>query len=92
VAPSADLVLWSRLGSVYDPGELRDAVDERRVIDRYGLLRPAEVPGEPYDVGDVGEPAVVEGVKGEWRVDPAYLDGHPFAGLARWLDLEVEGA
>jgi uncharacterized protein YcaQ len=30
---------------------------------------------EPIHVGDAGEPAVVEGVKGEWRVDPAYLDG-----------------
>ncbi len=222
VAPSADLVLWSRLGSSYDAGELRDAVDEQAVIDLHGLLRPAEdialfraemaqwpgtgelrdwqvqrvawveanaacrldilerlradgplpirelpdtcevpwgssgwtnnknvqrllgfmvqrgevasaggwgkdrlwdlaervypddpappaadadlelrrrrlrslgvararvaaVPGEPYDVGDVGEPAVVEGVKGEWRVDPRYLDGAPFAGRVALL-------
>ena len=28
---------------------------------------------EPIHVGEVGEPAVVEGVKGEWRVDPRYL-------------------
>lgn len=42
VSPSADLVLWSRLGSAYDAGELRDAVDEQRVIDLHGLLRPAE--------------------------------------------------
>ena len=222
VAPSADLVLWSRLGSAYDPAELRDAVDEQRVIDLHGLLRPAEdialfrdemahwpgtgelrdwqvqrvawveaneacrldllerlradgplpirelpdtcevpwgstgwtnnknvqrllgfmvqrgevataggwgrdrlwdlaervypddpvppadqadlelrrrrlrslgiarvrvaeVPGEPYDVGDIGEPAVVEGVEGEWRVDPAHLDGSPFVGRAALL-------
>ena len=32
------------------------------------------MPIEPVDVGEVGEPAVVEGVKGEWRVDPAALD------------------
>jgi uncharacterized protein YcaQ len=32
------------------------------------------MPIEPVDVGDAGEPAVVEGVKGEWRVDPARLD------------------
>jgi uncharacterized protein YcaQ len=32
------------------------------------------MPMEPIHVGQVGEPAVVEGVKGEWRVDPAYLD------------------
>src|SRR4029077_14698447 len=30
---------------------------------------------EPIHVGEAGEPAVVEGVKGEWRVDPRYLDG-----------------
>jgi uncharacterized protein YcaQ len=32
------------------------------------------MPMEPVHVGDVGEPAVVDGVKGEWRVDPRYLD------------------
>jgi uncharacterized protein YcaQ len=31
------------------------------------------MPLEPVDVGDAGEPAVVEGVKREWRVDPAGL-------------------
>ena len=29
---------------------------------------------EPIHVGEAGEPAVVEGTKGEWRVDPAALD------------------
>ena len=28
---------------------------------------------EPVHVGEVGEQAVVEGVKGEWRVDPTYV-------------------
>jgi uncharacterized protein YcaQ len=42
VAPSADLVLWSRLGSSYDPGDLRDALDEQRLIDHQGLIRPSE--------------------------------------------------
>jgi uncharacterized protein len=41
--------------------------------------RAAEGPGEPADVGQVGEPAVVDGVRGEWRVDPAQL-GQPFSG------------
>ena len=44
----------------------------------------AECPVEPVDVGEVGEPAVVEGVRGEWRVDPAQL-GQPFAGRAALL-------
>ncbi|HEY3437281.1 MAG TPA: crosslink repair DNA glycosylase YcaQ family protein, partial [Actinotalea sp.] len=42
VAPSADLVAWSRLGSAYDPQELRDALDEQTVIELRGTLRPAE--------------------------------------------------
>ena len=29
---------------------------------------------EPVYVGEAGEPAVVDGVKGEWRVDPTVLD------------------
>ena len=29
------------------------------------------MPMEPIHVGEAGEPAVVEGVTGEWRVDPA---------------------
>jgi uncharacterized protein YcaQ len=32
------------------------------------------MPIEPVHVGEAGEPAVVEGTKGEWRVDPAALD------------------
>jgi uncharacterized protein YcaQ len=35
-------------------------------------------------VGEVGEPAVVDGVKGTWRVDPALL-GQPFSGRAALL-------
>jgi uncharacterized protein YcaQ len=36
------------------------------------------------DVGQVGEPAVVDGVKGEWRVDPSLL-GRPFRGRVALL-------
>lgn len=42
VAPSADLVLWSRLGAAYDPAALRDALDEQVLIDHQGLIRPSE--------------------------------------------------
>lgn len=37
--------------------------------------RTPELPVESVRVGDAGEPAVIDGVPGEWRVDPAYLDG-----------------
>ncbi len=42
VAPSADLVLWSRLGPSYDVATLRDAIDEQRLIEHQGFIRPAE--------------------------------------------------
>ena len=37
--------------------------------------RTTAMPMEPVDVGDIGEPAIVEGVSGEWRVDSATLAG-----------------
>jgi uncharacterized protein YcaQ len=42
VAPSADLVLWSRLGSTYRPGQLRDALDEQTLLELHGMIRPPE--------------------------------------------------
>ncbi len=42
VAPSADLVAWSRLGSSYDPAELRNALADRTLIELQALIRPAE--------------------------------------------------
>jgi uncharacterized protein YcaQ len=46
--------------------------------------RTAQSPVEPWDVDDVGEPAVVEGVKGEWRVEPSLL-GRSFSGRTALL-------
>jgi hypothetical protein len=42
------------------------------------------MPIEPVDVGDAGEPAIVEGTKGEWRIDPAAL-GADFKGRTALL-------
>jgi len=42
------------------------------------------MPMEPIHVGQAGEPAVVDGVKGEWRVDPAAL-GDDFVGRTALL-------
>ena len=41
-APTADLVLWSRLGSSYDRAELVDLLDRQVLIDHQGYLRPSE--------------------------------------------------
>ncbi len=78
--------LWDLASRVYPDGPVVPADEARRVRDerRLGALgiargRGAECPVEPLDVGDAGERAVVEGVRGEWRVDPALL-GQPFCG------------
>jgi uncharacterized protein YcaQ len=46
--------------------------------------RGTELPGEPIHVGEAGEPAVVDGTDGEWRVDPEQL-GLPFEGRTALL-------
>lgn len=46
--------------------------------------RGPECPDEPQDVGSAGEPAVVEGVRGTWQVEPSLL-GQPFKGRAALL-------
>jgi uncharacterized protein YcaQ len=42
------------------------------------------MPMEPIAVGDAGEPAVVDGVPGTWRVDPEALE-RPFTGRTALL-------
>jgi uncharacterized protein YcaQ len=55
-------------------GEAARIKNERRLA-ALGIARAQgrAMPMEPIHVGEAGEPAVVEGVKGEWRVDPRYL-------------------
>jgi uncharacterized protein YcaQ len=73
--------LWDLAERIYpeDPGLNVEEAADRRAESRLrslGIARakgPAQ-PHEPVDVGEIGEPAVVEGVRGEWRVDPALLD------------------
>ncbi len=75
--------LWDLAGRVYPGGleipsveEAERRKDERRLA-ALGIARARarKMPMEPIHVGEAGEQAVVEGVKGEWRVDPSYLDG-----------------
>ena len=63
--------------------------DRRRLVS-LGIARATatRMPGgEPNDVADAGEPAVVEGVRGTWRVDPEQLEAldRPFRGRTALL-------
>jgi uncharacterized protein len=73
--------LWDLADRVY-PDEPWPELEEARILrDRRRLAalgiaraKAAASPGEQHDVGDAGVPAVVEGVRGTWRVDPALAD------------------
>jgi len=83
--------LWDLAERVYPDvpavpaDEAKRRRDERR-LQALGIARArtTQAPVEPADVGEAGEPAVVEGIKGEWRVDPRQL-GQPFEGRAALL-------
>jgi uncharacterized protein len=83
--------LWDLAERIYPddpvpaPDEAQRILDERR-LRALGLARAKFTvqPGEQHHVGEMGEPAVVEGVKGEWRVEPSLLD-RPFTGRAALL-------
>jgi uncharacterized protein YcaQ len=73
--------LWDLAERVYPDDPVVPFEDALRIrgerrLHALGLARQraAEAPSEPNDVGEAGEPAVVEGVRGHWRVDPAYLE------------------
>jgi uncharacterized protein YcaQ len=75
--------MWDVAERVYPAGvEVPSLEEARRILDQRRLAalgiarsRTTAMPVERVDVGDAGEAAVVEGVKGEWRVDPSALDG-----------------
>jgi uncharacterized protein YcaQ len=56
--------------------EAHEMKNERR-LRALGIARrkTTAMPVEPIDVGDAGVPAVVEGVAGEWRIDPEAIGG-----------------
>jgi len=83
--------LWDLAARVYPDHPVVPAAEARRIRDERRLrslgiarARGPEMQVEPMGVGEAGEPAVVEGVKGAWRVDPSLL-GQPFAGRAALL-------
>jgi uncharacterized protein YcaQ len=78
--------LWDLASRVYPevpavPADEALRTRDQRRLRALGIARPGgpECPVEPMDVGEAGEPATVEGVRGTWRVDPAQL-GQPFSG------------
>jgi len=84
--------IWDLAERVYPadvevpPVEEAERLKNERRLSALGIARAkaTKMPVEPIDVGEAGEPAVVEGVKGEWRVDPAAL-GADFEGRTALL-------
>jgi len=83
--------LWDLASRVYPDVPMIPADEARRLRNERRLralgiarARGPECPVEPLDVEEAGEPVVIEGVKGTWRVDPDQL-GQPFTGRAALL-------
>jgi uncharacterized protein YcaQ len=84
--------LWDLPERVYPadmkvpPVEEAERIKDGRRLASLGIARAqgTKMPLEPIHVGEAGEPAVVEGTKGEWRVDPAAL-GKDFKGRTALL-------
>jgi uncharacterized protein YcaQ len=83
--------LWDLADRIYPDDDVVPSVEallirDRRRLGALGIARArvALPPGEPNHVGEAGEPVVVEGVRGQWRVDPEQL-GQPFHGRAALL-------
>lgn len=83
--------LWDLASRIYPdeppvPADEALRIRDERRLRSMGIARARgpEHPVEPNGVGDAGEAAVVAGVKGTWRVDPALLDQR-FAGRAALL-------
>src|SRR6202034_3754367 len=80
--------LWDLAERVYPDHPVIPAAEaklerDRRRLQALGIARPTgpEYQIESAVVGDAGEPAVVEGVRGEWRARPRPL-GRPAGALA----------
>jgi uncharacterized protein len=83
--------LWDLASRIYPddpllPADEAEVERNRRRLASLGIARArgTKTPSEPNIVGEVGEPAVVDGVAGEWRIDPALLD-QPFSGRTALL-------
>ena len=63
------------------PAEEARRIRSERILQACGIIRDsiAVSPGELHGIVPVGEPILIEGVRGKWRVDPGQLD-LPFDG------------
>lgn len=83
--------MWDLAERVYPddpivPSDLAKRIRDEQRLRSLGIAR-AKGPMcgvEPSEAGDAGKPAAVEGVRGEWRVDPELI-GRPFTGRAALL-------
>jgi uncharacterized protein len=83
--------LWDLAERVYPDEPSVPAAEARRIRDERRLRalgiargRATQCGAEPHDMPGAGEAAVVAGVRGQWRVDPAQL-GQPFSGRTALL-------
>jgi len=83
--------LWDLAERIYPDDNVVPAAEALRIraerrLRSLGIARARgpECLVEPQDVGAAGEPAVIDGVRGQWRVDPDQLD-QPFSGRAALL-------
>ncbi len=72
--------LWDLAERVYPDNDVVPLAEALRIRNERRLrslgivrARTTQTLIEPMDVGEVGEPAVVEGVRGRWRVHPEWL-------------------
>ena len=63
IAPSADLVLWSRVGSTYDPADLTKAIEhDRTLVETVAYIRsPRDLPAVIAEVRDAETHAFAAG-------------------------------
>ena len=83
--------LWDLAERVYPNVPATPEPEARRLRDARRLRalgiarsRAPETPVEPMSVAAAGEPAVVDGVRGRWVIEPSYLD-LPFDGRTALL-------
>lgn len=84
-------IQWDLASRVHPAGPTLPAAEAwrqlaQRELASLGVVRH-RVPKDPAErarQADVGEPATIEGVRGEWRVDPAQLE-RPFEGRVALL-------